>query len=235
MRTPQWQADPASFPQAVAVDLVVFTLIENRLHVLLVTRGVEPFAGRPALPGGFVGPDENLDSAAARELAEETGLVRLRTHLEQLRSYGAVRRDPRTRVFSVAYLVLAPGLPDPAPGSDAADARWTPIEEALTLRLAFDHGRILADGLERARAKLEYTSLATAFCPAEFTVAELRGVYEAVWGRPLDPRNFHRKVTGTPGLLVECGQVRREGPGRPATLYRAGPVGTLHPPLTREL
>ena len=234
MRTSQWRADPGSFPQAVSVDLVVLTLIGGKLHVLLVTRGVEPFEGTSALPGGFVRPDENLDQAAVRELAEETGLARLRTHLEQLRSYGEVGRDPRTRVFSVAYLALAPGLPDPAPGSDAADACWTPIDEALRLRLAFDHAQILADGLERARAKLEYSALATAFCPAEFTVAELRGVYEAVWGQPIDPRNFHRKITGTPGLLVDTGRVRREGPGRPAVLYRAGQVTALNPPFTRE-
>ncbi len=229
-----WTTDRRELPQAVGVDLVVLTLIASRLHVLLGTRDSEPFAGLPELPGGPVRPDENLDQAAVRELAEETGLARLRTHLEQLRSYGDVDRDPRVRAFSVGYLVLAPGVPDAAPDDAHADARWTPIDDALGGPLAFDHARILADGLARARAKLEYTDLATAFCPAEFTVAELRGVYEAVWGRPLDPRNFHRKVTGTPGLLVDTGRTRREGPGRPAVLYRAGEAGVLNPPLARE-
>lgn len=229
-----WPADSRSVATALGVDLVVLTLVDARLHVLLTTRESEPFAGLPALPGGLVRPDENLDDAATRELVEETGLARLRTHQEQLRSYGEVGRDPRGRVVSVAYLVFAPGVPDPAPRGIAEGWGWTPAEEALGLRLAFDHARILADGLDRARAKLEYTSLATAFCPAEFTVAELRGVYEAVWGRPIDPRNFHRKITGTPGLLVDTGRARREGPGRPATLYRAGRVSTLNPPLVRE-
>lgn len=230
-----WTPDRRELMHTVAVDLVVLTLIDARLHVLLGIRDAEPFLGWAALPGGVVRSDENLDEAAARELAEETGLARLRTHLEQVRSYGEVARDPRGRTFSVAYLALAPGVPDPAPGTDPAQARWTPVEQALALPLAFDHTRILGDGLERARARLEYSALATALCPAEFTIAELRAVYEAVWGRPLDPRNFHRKITGTPGLLIDSGRVRREGPGRPATLYRAGPASTLNPPLTREL
>lgn len=219
---------------SVAVDLVVFTLREGVLHVLLVSRGIPPFQGRPALPGGFVLPAEGLDDAAARELVEETGLTDLDAHLEQLRTYGDPGRDPRARVVSVAYLALAPGLPQPVAGSDVAEARWTPVERALRDELAFDHGQILTDGLERARAKLEYTSLATAFCPTEFTVSDLRQVYEAVWGRPLDPRNFHRKVTGTPGLLIDTGHTRSDGPGRPATLYRRGPATALNPPLTRE-
>ena len=229
-----WTKDHRAQTQTVTVDLVVLTLIDARLHVLLAARENEPSAGLPALPGGLVRPDENTDEAARRELAEETGLARLRVHLEQLRTYGEVGRDPRGRVFSVAYLALAPGVPDPGCGDDGAAAGWTPIDEALRLRLAFDHAQILADGLERARAKLEYSALATAFCPAEFTVAELRGVYEAVWGQPIDPRNFHRKITGTPGLLVDTGRVRREGPGRPAVLYRAGQVTALNPPFTRE-
>src|SRR5206468_8496758 len=121
------------------------------------------------------------------------------------------------RVVSVAHLVLAPDLPAPRAGGDARSARWAPVEELLSAErvfgrdveeaapLAFDHAQILADGVERARSKIEYSSLATAFCPPEFTVGELRRVYEAVWGVALDPRNFHRKVTGTPGFLVPTG------------------------------
>lgn len=229
-----WAEDRRSLAQTVAVDLVVLALIDARLHVLLATRESEPFAGVPELPGGLVRSDENLDEAAARELAEETGLGRLRVHVEQLRSYGEVDRDPRGRVFSVGYLALAPGVPDPAASGAAAHTRWVPVDDAGSLPLAFDHAQILADGLDRVRAKLEYSALATALCPAEFTVAELRGVYEAVWGRPLDPRNFHRKIAGTPGLLIDTGRVRREGAGRPATLYRAGDLTVLSPPLSRE-
>lgn len=223
------------FPRfAVTVDLVVLTVRDGTLHTLLVTRGEEPFLGRPALPGGFVHPDEGLQDAAARELAEETGLERVPGHLEQLGTYGRPDRDPRMRVVSVAHLALAPHLPDPRPGGDAAAAAWVSVAEALATDLAFDHREILADGLERARAKLEYTSLATAFCGPEFTVSELRRVYEAVWGVELDPRNFHRKVTSTAGLLIETGRTVVDGPGRPAALYRSGPTSSLNPPLTRE-
>jgi 8-oxo-dGTP diphosphatase len=228
--------DPADYPPfAVTVDLVALTVRDDALKVLLVDRAEQPFAGRRALPGGFVRPQEDLPAAARRKLADETGLRRISGHLEQLASYGAPGRDPRMRVVSVAYLALAPELPDPRPGVGAAAASWVSVDRALAAPLAFDHRRILADGLERARAKLEYTSLATAFCPAEFTVSQLRHVYEVVWGVALDPRNFHRKVTSVPGLLLDTGRSVVDGPGRPAALYRSGPVAALHPPLTREV
>jgi 8-oxo-dGTP diphosphatase len=138
------------------------------------------------------------------------------------------------RVVSVAYVALAPRLPDPRPGGTTSAARWVPVELALGADLAFDHRAILGDGIERARAKLEYTSLATAFCPEEFSVSDLRHVYEVVWGTRLDPRNFHRKVTSTAGFLAETGHTVADGPGRPAALFRSGPTRTLYPPLTRE-
>ena len=216
---------------AVTVDLVVLTVRPGGLSVLLVERGEEPFLGGWALPGGFVRPDEDLLGAAERELAEETGLPRGSVHLEQLASYGAPDRDPRQRVVTISYLALAPDLPTPRAGTDAADARWVPVAQAVNL--AFDHDRLLRDGVERARAKLEYTPLATAFCPAEFTVAELRRVYEQVWGQPLDARNFHRKVTGTVGFLEPAGATTTRDGGRPAQLFRRGPAATVHPPLLR--
>ena len=220
-------------PFAVAVDLVVLTIRSGELQVLLVRRGIPPYRGRWALPGGFVHLDEDLAAAAVRELAEETGMAGPAGHLEQLGTYGAPRRDPRGRVVTVAYLALLPDLSSPVAGSDAAAAAWHPA--TAPPRLAFDHGVILADGLERARAKLEYTPLAAAFCDEEFTVAELRKVYEAVWGVPLDPRNFHRKVTGTPGFLVPVGKPAPVGPdgGRPAALYRRGRATALHPAMLR--
>jgi 8-oxo-dGTP diphosphatase len=217
---------------AVTVDVVLLTLREGELSVLLVRRGEAPHKGRWALPGGFVRTDEDLDQAAQRELREETGLDG-GFHLEQLRSYGAPRRDPRMRTVTVAYLALAPELADPVAGTDAAHAEWLPVDRALGSRLAFDHAAILTDGLERARAKLEYTPLATAFCPEPFTVNELRRVYEAVWGTTLDPRNFHRKATRTEGFLEPTGDTTTRDGGRPAQLFRRGPLELLSPPLTR--
>lgn len=227
--------DPAGFPPfAVTVDLVALIVRDDALQVLLVTRGAEPFAGALALPGRFVQPDEDLDTAAARELVAETGMRQPPGHLEQLGTYGAPDRDPRMRVVSVAYLAMAPTRLDPRAGGDAAAAAWVPVERALASPLAFDHAQILSDGIVRARAKLEYTSLAAAFCGPEFTVSNLRRVYEVVWGVRLDPRNFHRKVSSTPGFILDTGHTIIDGPGRPAALYRRGPATLLVPPLTRE-
>jgi 8-oxo-dGTP diphosphatase len=216
---------------AVTVDLVVLTVRQGELHVLLVRRGCEPFLGEWALPGGFVLAKEDLATAARRELAEETGLDGPGGHLEQLGSYGEPDRDPRGRVVTVAYLALLPDLPVPTAGTDAAEAQWRPVGK---LGLAFDHDRILADGVERARSKLEYTPLAAAFCPPEFTIAALRQVYEAVWGESIDPRNFHRKATSTPGFVSPTGASTEGGTGRPARLYRRGEAALLNPPLLRR-
>lgn len=215
----------------VTVDLAILTVREGVLCALLVRRGAAPHSGAWALPGGYVLPDEDLLGAAHRELREETGLTDI--HLEQLASYGAPDRDPRGRTVTVAHLALTPHAATPAAGTDAAEAAWWPVAEALEEDLAFDHGQILRDAVERARAKLEYSSLGAAFCPPEFTVSQLREVYEAVWGERLDPRNFHRKVTRTPGFLEETGGTSSAEQGRPAKLYRRGPVEQLNPPITR--
>lgn len=204
--------------------------------MLLVERGVAPFRGQLALPGGFLDHDcEDILAAAQRELSQEAGLDASRLHLEQLGTYGTPDRDPRGRVVSVAYLAIAPGLPEPVAGDDAAEAAWTPVEQVLSGRspLAFDHGLILADGLERARAKLEHTALATAFCAETFTISELQAVYEAVWSVRLDQRNFYRKVQAVAGFIVPAPSGSRPTAGRPARLFRAGPRTVLHPPLVR--
>jgi 8-oxo-dGTP diphosphatase len=221
-------------PFAVTADLVVLTIRAERFCVLLVQRGGQPFEGEWALPGGFTRLEEDIAAAAYRELAEECGVGRDDVVLEQLRTYGAPGRDPRMRVVSVAWLALGADLPEPRASSDAAGARWTEVDEALEQGLAFDHAQILRDGVERAGARLEYSALATAFCAPEFTVGELRAVYEAVWGQGLDPRNFHRKVTSAQDFLVETGERTTRGGGRPARLYVAGPARQLHPPVLRR-
>lgn len=240
---PESHPAPARFP--VAADIVALTVAGDALKVLLITRLIEPFRGRLALPGGFVLPGEDLVTAAARELAEETGVGHIPGHLEQLGSYGPKGRDPRGDVLTVAHLLLAPNFPVLSAGSDAEQAAWYPASqiEKGALQLAFDHERILADALERAKSKLEYSPLAAAFCGEEFTVAQLRAVYEAVWGTRLDPRNFHRKATGTPGFLEDTGRMTTGAAGRPAALFRLAPAArpaagqptraVLNPPLMR--
>jgi 8-oxo-dGTP diphosphatase len=222
---------------AIAVDLAVLTVRSGQLRILLVRRGVEPFLGALALPGGFLAStDEDIDAAAARELFEETGLTSESLHLEQLRTYGSPDRDPRRRVVTVCYLALVPDLPLPVAGGDAKTAEWVPVDRVLRRKkaLAFDHAKIIKDAVERARAKLEYTTLAAAFCAPEFSVTELRLVYETVWGQELDPRNFHRKVTSVQDFLVPTGQQATRYGGRPAALYRRGAATQLYPPILRN-
>ena len=220
----------------LTVDLVILTLRASALHVLLVERGIEPFAGEQALPGGFLNnAGEDILAAAHRELGEEANLDAARLHLEQLGTYGTPDRDPRARVVSVAYLAIAPGLPEPVAGTDAAAASWRPVDDVLSghLAVAFDHRQIIADAVERARTRLEHSALATAFCEKAFTISELQRVYEAVWGVPLDQRNFYRKVQAVRGFIVPAASDRRVTSGRPARLFRAGPRTVLYPPLAR--
>ena len=228
--------DPQAFPPfAVTVDVVLLTVRGGRLCVLLVERDTHPFRGALALPGGFVQEDEDLQDAAVRRLEHETGVRRDAAHVEQLGAYGRPDRDPRMRVVSVAYLVFAPDLPPPVPGSGTRSVEWVAVDDVDPAVLAFDHDEVLAAGVERARSKLEYTPLAAAFVGEELTIAELRRVYEAVWGQRLDPRNFHRKVMGTEGFLEPLNRSAPVGPegGRPAALYRRGSARLLHPAMLR--
>lgn len=222
----------------LAVDLVILTLRGTRLQVLLVERAIEPHRGALALPGGFLAhAEEDIGAAARRELAEEAGLEGEALHLEQLGIYGEPGRDPRGRVVSVAYLAVAPQLPEPVAGTDAAAASWQPTDRVLSgdLALGFDHRRIVADGVERAREKLEHSALATAFCGPVFTIGDLQAVYETVWGMRLDPRNFYRKVQKADGFIVPTGSEQRTTVGRPARLFRAGPSAVLSPPIVRPV
>jgi 8-oxo-dGTP diphosphatase len=178
-----------------------------------------------AVPGGFKRPDETLDGAARRELAEETGVDSAGV-LRQFGAYGDPGRDPRMSVVTVAYLAVIRDLGAIVAGSDAAAATLHPVSRVVSgdLDLAFDHRTIVTDALERVRLELEVGGVATAFVGATFTLAELRRVYEAIWGIQLDAANFRRSLTAAAGWVVPTG--RRASPGaeggRPAELYRAG-------------
>jgi 8-oxo-dGTP diphosphatase len=230
--------DASKFPAfAVTVDMVVMTMLDGRLHVLLVRRGVPPFEGRWAIPGGFKRPTETLDEAAQRELAEETA-VDTASLLTQFGAYGDPGRDPRMNVVTVAYLAVLRDVGKVVAGTDAADAALVPISEALSgkFELAFDHARIVRDAVERVRVDLEQTGIATAFVGPTFTVAELRAVYEAVWGVHLDGANFRRRIVGESGWVIPTGRRARPGAsgGKPAELFRAGRMWKLGGPLRRS-
>jgi 8-oxo-dGTP diphosphatase len=218
--------DPYEFPPfGVTVDVVVLTMSERRLHVLLVRRGVPPFAGMWAIPGGFKRPEESLDEAARRELLEETG-VDGASLLRQFGAYGDPERDPRMNVVTIAYLAVLHEVQGIAGGTDAAAAALVPVSEVLDgeIELAFDHARILGDAVERVRIDLGLTDIATAFVGRTFTLAELRRVYEEVWGVQLDAANFRRSVLAEEGWVIPTGRRARPGAagGKPAELFRAG-------------
>lgn len=201
---------------ALTVDCVVFGYDEGELKVLLIERGLEPFKGRWALPGGFVRVEETLDEAARRELQEEAGLTRV--FLEQLYTFGAIHRDPRERVVSVAYYALVK-LSDHRvkAATDASNAAWFPISEVP--KLAFDHAEILATALARLKAKVRYEPIGFELLPPKFTLSQLQHLYEAVLGSALDKRNFRKKVLSF-GLLVPLKETQMAGRHRPAQLFR---------------
>ena len=201
---------------ALTVDCVVFGFDEGELKVLLIERALDPFKGKWALPGGFVRVDETVDDAARRELGEETGLKDV--FLEQLYTFGAVNRDPRERVVSVAYYALVKlAAHDTKAATDAADARWFPISKMP--KLAFDHADILATALARLKGKVRYQPIGFELLPPKFTLSQLQHLYEAVLETELDKRNFRKKVLGF-GLLVPLKETRMTGRHRPAQLFR---------------
>ena len=229
--------DPSQFPAfAVTVDVVILTMAEGRLHVLLVRRGEAPFEGMWAIPGGFKRPTETLDEAAKRELAEETG-VDVPSLLTQFGAYGDPERDPRMNVVTVGYLAVLREVGAIVAGTDAAGAALIPVSDVLNgaIDLAFDHLRIVRDAVDRVRVELEVTGIATAFVGTTFTLAELRSVYEAVWGVQLDAANFRRSVIAEEGWVISTGRRARPGPagGRPAELYRAGQAWSHGGPIHR--
>lgn len=226
--------DPTAFPPfAVTSDLVILTVKPPQVQVLLVQREHGPFAGSWALPGGFVAPEQSLIEAAQFKLHDKTGLAVASAHLEQLASFGAPDRDPRMRVISVAWLAMVAHPEEPVAGAQSVDAAWIDVDALDRDSLAFDHAQILDAGLERARNRIEYTTLAPTFCDDDFTMGELRAVYETLWGHGLDPANFNRKVLASAGFVEPTGSVVPQAKGRPAKTYRRGPAQRLVPPLQR--
>ena len=203
---------------SVTVDIILFTFHEGHLKVLLIRRKHPPYAGKWALPGGFVQIDEDLEVAALRELSEETNVNDI--YLEQLYTFGQPGRDPRGRVITVAYFALLStdqAMSYQVHGETDADlAVWWSVYDLPDL--AFDHGRVLQYALQRLRWKLEWTALGFLLLPSEFTLSELQRVYETVLSEPLDKRNFRRKMLAA-DVLEETGNLR-EGDHRPAKLYR---------------
>lgn len=200
---------------AVTVDLVIFTIADNDLKVLLIRRGGEPFKGLWALPGGFVEIDESLEKAAARELKEEAGVTNV--YLEQLFTFGEPKRDPRGRVISVSYFALVDaGRQRIRAASDATEAEWHSV--FAPPKLAFDHKKILDYAVWRLRNKIEWTTVGYELLPKKFTLSELQRVYEIILQRPVDKRNFRKKILAQ-GQIRELNESRSDGAHRPAKLY----------------
>jgi 8-oxo-dGTP diphosphatase len=225
-------------PFAVTVDLVVLTVVKRDLHVVLIRRHGEPYAGSWALPGGFKRPDETLHDAAVRELAEEAGIAAPGALL-QFGAYGDPGRDPRGNIVTIAFLAVGRDVAELVAGSDAAEARLWRVADVVdgTLPLAFDHHRIVTDALDYAAERLQASDLATAFVGPEFTLTELRSVYEAVWGEPLDAANFRRSLAldSSMSYAEPLGLTAEPGPegGRPPERYRATASWTAGSPVKR--
>ncbi|MDA8025735.1 MAG: NUDIX domain-containing protein [Actinomycetota bacterium] len=229
---------------ALTVDLAIFTIKEGSLSILLIKRAEDPFAGSWALPGGFVDIKDDVEDAARRELQIETGVDLQKSHLEQLGTYGRRDRDPRMRVISVAHVALVPSVGKIVAGGGASAATLVKVSELNlpsskstgSINLAFDHAQIIKDAVERVRSKLEYTTLAAALLNEPFSLADVRNVYEAVWGRAPDIANFRRKILSTQGFVEAIGKaaIPSSKGGRPATLYRRGSANFLHPPILRQ-
>ncbi len=203
---------------SVTVDLVIFTIADDDLKVLLIRRGGEPFKGCWALPGGFVEIGESLEAAAARELSEEAGVTNV--YLEQLYTFGDPGRDPRGRVISVSYFALVDADRQRIrAASDAADAQWQSVFDTKTNgKLAFDHKRILDYAVWRLRNKIEWTTVGYELLPKKFTLSELQRVYEIILQKPVDKRNFRKKVLAQ-GRIRELSETRSDVAHRPARLY----------------
>ncbi len=201
---------------AVTVDCVVFGLDNNELKVLLIKRLLEPFKDSWAIPGGFVGIDEDIPDAAKRELREETGVENI--YLEEFGSYGKPGRDPRERVITIAYFAIVNLFDhDVKADTDASEAAWFPVSQLP--RTAFDHGQILTDALSKLQQKVKRWPLVFEFLPEEFTLRQVQHLYELILGTALDRRNFQKKLHKT-GMLIPLERFEQDVSHRAARFYR---------------
>ncbi len=199
----------------IAVDVVLFTIINDDLKILLIKRRFKPFENIWALPGGLILKDEPLEQAAKRELEEETGIKDV--YLEQLYTFGAPNRDPRARVISISYFALVSERPTLKPTTDAVEAAWFSVKKLPIL--AFDHRKIINYALKRLRWKLEYTNVAYNLLPKLFTLSELQKVYEIILGKKIDKRNFRKKISSL-DLIESINRYRKNVSYRPPALYK---------------
>ncbi len=217
---------------SVTVDIITFSIRDSSLKVLLIKRGIEPFKNKWAIPGGFVRIEENLEDAAKRELEEETGVKDV--YLEQLYTFGELKRDPRGRVITVSYFALInaeKSEQELKATTDASEAKWFSVKELP--ELAFDHADILKYAMKRLRWKFEYTTLAFSLLPKKFTLTQLQKLYEIVFDKKFDKRNFRKKIRSL-DLITPTKELQKDVSNRPPKLYsfkkRIGEIVEILPP-----
>ena len=227
--------DPSQFPPfAVTADLVILTVRPPQVQVLLVERERDPYAGGVGAAWRFRGVQNKAwskpPSSSCKTRPGYQSMQRILSNWPRLATQIEILV---CGVISVAWLALVAHPDEPVAGAESVDAAWVDVASLDRTLLAFDHAAILSAGIERARNRIEYTTLAPTFCGDTFSMGELRSVYETLWGHPLDPANFNRKVLATPGFVEPTGDVVAQPKGRPAKTYQRGQAKRLKPPLQR--
>lgn len=201
---------------AVTTDCVIFGFDEEELKVLLIERGIEPFSGKWALPGGFMNMEEDAETCARRILKKETDLEDI--FMEQLYTFTSTERDPRYRVISIAYFALVKRNDYNAiAGLDTNTVQWFDLKDIP--ELAFDHNKILEMAIDRLKGKIKYQPIGFELLPDKFTLPDLHKVYETVLQEPLDRRNFRKKILSF-NLLIDTGELQRGAKNRAPKLYQ---------------